>query len=194
MKKIQYTNLRIYKTVLQWRQKALGPLAHYLANHGVTALQVTLFRLLLAIPLFFMVGEWPLWACLLILFNFFLDSLDGVIARIQNKASLKGRVLDLCTDNFYIVPFILGLIWTNSLQPFWGAVYLVNMLLNYFMNYLRFGIEVGKFPFSFSKYFFYAALLFYAIWLINVFDLLLIFWAVFLLVDNIFLAYKLYRS
>jgi phosphatidylglycerophosphate synthase len=133
-------------------------------------------------------------AVVLLFANEILDAFDGVMARISKKESLKGRVLDVCIDNFYVVPLVLALIFFNMANGFWATVYILNVVVDYFLNYLRFGIEVGKYPFSFSKYFVYLALFLFALGLGNFFDPILLFWSVVLVVLNVFALKEVYQN
>ena len=185
-------SLEIYLKVKEWRDMLLNRPSRWLLSLGVSANQVSFFRAFLALPMFFCVGKWAWGAVILILANEIFDAFDGVMARVSKKESLKGRILDVCIDNFYVVPLVLALIFFNIANGFWAAFYILNVVVDYFLNYLRFGIEVGKYPFSFSKYFVYLALFIFALGLGNFFDPILLFWSLVLMVLNVFALKELY--
>lgn len=185
-------NLEIYLLVKKWRDQVLDKPARGLIEMGVSANQVSVFRAVLAVPLFFSVGLMPWLAVILLISNYLIDGLDGVMARISKKSNTKGRALDVCIDNFYVIPLVLGLAYFQIASGFWTAFYIFNASADYFINYLRFGIDVGKYPFSFSKYFVYFALLIYAIGFGNYFDVVLVFWSVALVIINVFALKELY--
>lgn len=187
-------NLSIYLSVKKWRDLALKRPLNGLIKIGLTANMVSIFRAFLTVPMFFSVGWAPLAAVLLIFSNYLLDGVDGVIARMNKVDSLKGRALDVSIDNFYVIPLVLALIYFNLTSGFWGAFYIFNASADYFINYLRFGINIGKYPFSFSKYFVYLALLIWAVGMGNFFDVVLVFWSIALLIINIFALKDLYAQ
>jgi phosphatidylglycerophosphate synthase len=186
--------LEVYLKGKEWRDKVLDRPSKWFLSIGVSANQMSFFRAFLAVPMFFCVGR-LVWVAVVLLFaNEILDAFDGVMARISKKESLKGRVLDVCIDNFYVVPLVLALIFFNMANGFWATVYILNVVVDYFLNYLRFGIEVGKYPFSFSKYFVYLALFLFALGLGNFFDPILLFWSVVLVVLNVFALKEVYQN
>lgn len=192
---MKYRNLalKIYKTVASWRDKILKRPAKLLISWGVNADMITLSRLVLVLPMFFLVGWSPAWVIVILLINYYiLDAIDGVVARESGKSSLRGRTLDLCVDHFYIIPLVLALIFYNVSNAFLASLYLVNLLIDYFVKYLRFGIEVGKYPFTYSKFFVYFTFLVWSLNIVNVFDPVFVFFAIYLFVTNVISLKSLY--
>ncbi len=192
MKKIKSCCLGIYFAVMKWRDLIFESPARHLIKRRVSANMISFLRLFLMIPVFFTVGPMPWLAMLILLLNFVLDGLDGVVARLSHSASIRGRALDVSIDNFFVIPILLGLVLYNLVAPFWASLYMVNILINYFCKYLKFGIEVGKYPFPLSKYFIYLALAVFALFNDNFYDPILLFWSVFLLIENIYLIFNIY--
>jgi len=106
--------------------------------------------------------------------------------------ALFGRALDVSIDHFYIVPFVLAIIYFGLSDAFFSALYLIMQIINHFTQYLRFGIEVGKFPFSFEKFFVYSAFVIYVFWSVNILVFVFATFGILLLVKNIFSVFNLY--
>ena len=185
---------KIYFGVLDWRDKYLSGMAKWLISIGITANQLTFFRLFLVIPMVLLIS-FNLWAVILILaLNDLIDGVDGVVARKSKSSSKTGRVLDVTIDNFYVIPLVFGLIWFNQAAPFWAAFYIYMVTVDFFLNYFRFSFDAGKFPYSFSKYFVYLALLIMALGGQNYLDLMFLFWSVVLLILNVYSVSVLYKK
>lgn len=183
----------IYNRVRITRDHVLAGPARWLNGLGVTADMVSLTRLVLVFPLFYFVGTAPLLALVILLVNYYvLDAIDGVLARVSGTSSRRGRAIDLSIDHFYVVPLSLALIFFNMTSPFWVAAYLAMQLTEYFVLYLRYGIEAGKYPFSYGKFFVYAVFVFWAVGAGNWFDYVFIFLSVYLFLKNIFNLVELY--
>lgn len=183
----------IYKDVMKWRDKLMRNPAKWLLNIGITANMLSVSRLIFVIPMFLMVGVSPIAVIIFLFINYYvLDAMDGVLARVSNTASLKGRALDVCIDNFYVIPLVLGFIYFNLVNPFWAAFYLVNLLIDYFVKFVTFGIKEGAYPFMYSKFVVYFATLIWSLGFGNYFDFVLLFFATFLFVTNMLSLVKLY--
>jgi len=65
----------------------------------LTPNSVTIIGTLMHIPIAFLIAtEHFLWAALLLLIFGLFDTLDGELARLQNRSSVKGMLLDASTD------------------------------------------------------------------------------------------------
>ena len=184
----------IYFGVRKWRDKHFDGVATFFIKLGITANYVNSFRLSLAFLMFWLVS-FNYWLVLLVLLvDFLLDAIDGVIARKTNADSKLGRIFDLSTDDFYVVPLVFGTIWYNLSSPFWAALYLFLMTVDFFLNYIRYSFKEGQFPYSFSKYFVYLSILVMAVRGPNYLDIVYLFWAVVLLIMNTHALIDLYRK
>lgn len=193
--KIRKWALDVYQKVSLKRDAWLKRPARLLIGWGVTANALSFSRLLLVIPMFVLVGISPISVLLILFVNYYiLDAIDGVVARESGKCNVKGRTIDLSIDHFYVIPLVLALIYFNVADGFLSALYLVNLLIDYFVKYLRFGIEIGKYPFTFSKYIVYIVFFIWSVTLINIFDYSFLFLAIYLLITNIVSITKLYNG
>ena len=83
----------------------------------VTPDMVTLFGFAMHLPIaWFIATGADLWAAgLLIVFGLF-DTLDGELARLQQKASARGMLLDASTDRMKEVLLYTGGLWGFGLR------------------------------------------------------------------------------
>lgn len=185
---------KIYFRIRKWRDKYFDGAAGWCISLKITANNITLFRILLAFTLFWGISV-SYWLVLVVLVvDYLLDGLDGVIARKMKTSSTVGRILDLTTDDFFAVPLVFGIIWYNLGSAFWASLYLFMMTVDFFLNHIRFSFEVGKFPYSFSKYFLYLAILIMALGGLNVIDIVFVFWSVALFALNVHASLDLYKK
>ncbi|CAN5646393.1 archaetidylinositol phosphate synthase [soil metagenome] len=82
-----------------------------LSGGRLTATHITLIGLLAHLPIAWLIatGELPIAAVLLAIFGLF-DTLDGAMARVQNKESLAGMFLDSTTDRIKEVILYCGIV------------------------------------------------------------------------------------
>jgi len=84
------------------------PVAKYLSNYSPTFITYLACAAgIMVLPALFY--NYPVLATILLLFSGFLDTIDGSVARINNKISDKGIVLDIISDRIVEVAVILGL-------------------------------------------------------------------------------------
>lgn len=186
---------KVYRKVQKDRDLLLSGPAQWLIRHKITANQLSFGRLALIVPMFWAVGTWPWLVVGILIINYYvLDALDGVVARKSGKASIRGRAIDVSIDHFYVVPLVLALIYFNKIDPFIGAVYITVQLIDNFVQYLRFGIEAGKYPFSYGKFVVYFAVLLWAMLAFNLFDYLLLALSAYLAVKIFFSIYLLFHG
>lgn len=193
--KIKKWAYKVYLEVMAKRDLWLDRPARFLISQGISANMISLFRMAMIVPLFVAIGWAPLWAVIILILNYFiLDAIDGVVARKSGKAGIKGRVLDVCIDNFYVVPLVLALIYFNVCESFWGALFIFVISANYFLNFVKFGIEAGKYPFNFYKYLVYLALIFWVFLNINIFDYVLVFLGLYLAISDVEISISLFHD
>lgn len=79
----------------------LDPIAKGLAKIRLTPTAVTIMGLLVTIAgSFFIANEEFVWGPAVAGFGGFLDALDGPLARLQGKASIRGAFVDTMSDRF----------------------------------------------------------------------------------------------
>ncbi len=107
---------------------------------------ISLFRLLLSIPLcFFLIYDQKIFVFLMFLIAYLSDMLDGHIARSSGKITEFGKMLDPLADKIFIATAVVTLIIVGRI-PLWFAIavllrdlliiiggYYAKSKLNYFM-------------------------------------------------------------
>ncbi len=182
---------KVYLAIRHWRDKLLQPFCAVLAKRNVSPDTVSYCSLVMLLFFVYFFSFNPWISFLFLLANLFCDMLDGALARYTHRESLKGDLLDHAIDNvsFYFV--MLTFIAFGMVNSFLGAVYLLNHLINVFLMVILNFMKVKYFFIIRSKNVFYLAFL---IWLLSgmyLFDPLLVFFAIYLFISNLFLFQKL---
>lgn len=79
-------------------------------------------------------------ATLLLLCSGYCDTLDGTLARLHNKKSTAGAMLDIITDRVVEFSVILALFAIDPLHRGWGAVSMLGAILLCVTSFLIVGI------------------------------------------------------
>jgi CDP-diacylglycerol--glycerol-3-phosphate 3-phosphatidyltransferase len=88
----------------------LDPIAVGLAKIRLTPTAVTILGLIVTIVgSFFIAAEEYVWGALIAGFGGFLDALDGPLARLQGKASIRGAFVDTMSDRLGEIAIWTGL-------------------------------------------------------------------------------------
>ena len=115
------------KFTYKWRAINFLPLLKLLAKSKITPNKITSFRLLFIFPLAYYFYLENLWGVLIFYLLFwFLDLIDGALARYLHVQSDKGRFLDSVVDNFMYSFLILGFIY---LEVAWTWLLAYNILI-----------------------------------------------------------------
>lgn len=72
---------------------------------------------------------WLLWATILLLASGFCDTLDGVLARTHQQASVFGGFFDSLLDRYADATVYAGVIIGGLCDPIWGLIALAGSLL-----------------------------------------------------------------
>lgn len=100
-----------------------------LTRGKITPNMVTTVGLVAHLPIAWLIAtNHPLKAALLLIIFGLFDSLDGQLARLQNRASSAGMLLDATTDRLKEVILYLGIAWwgINMASPNYGPSFWVN--------------------------------------------------------------------
>lgn len=89
------------------------------ATHGkLTPNAVTIIGTAMHIPIALLIATNSfLWAALLLLIFGLFDTLDGELARLQNRSSVKGMLLDASTDRFKEAMLYTGIAYVLATGP-----------------------------------------------------------------------------
>lgn len=109
---------QLFKKSYAFREKAYLPLLVRLARYGIKPHHITLFRLILSLPLIYYFWRFSLAGVVTTLvFNWLLDTFDGSLARHLKISSDRGKFLDIVVDQFTYCLTALGLIYWQVVSP-----------------------------------------------------------------------------
>lgn len=135
------------KESIKFREKYFLPVLQLLAMLRITPNQITLFRLVLIVPIaFYFVTESLSGVLIFYVIFWLLDLFDGSLARYLNKQSDKGRFLDTLVDNFTYGMLMAGMI---HLQVTWLWLLALNIVLEYSAQILAILYKQGGKPSDF---------------------------------------------
>jgi phosphatidylglycerophosphate synthase len=83
-----------------------------------------------------LVYNMPMLAIGFLLFSGFLDTLDGTVARINNKASDKGIILDIASDRMVEVAVLVGLFAVDPSHRGWLTLCMLGSCYLYLTTFL----------------------------------------------------------
>lgn len=134
-----------YHTFRELRQPITGPICKFLIRLHINQSHVSLARIVILITFL------PIWinqnyytAILLLAAYFFLDLMDGDLARALKTESDLGKFEDVMSDNFMVVVFPLALIWQGLVPGFLGAYYIFVASLSWWLSVIRRNREVAS--------------------------------------------------
>ncbi len=134
-----------YYTFRELRQPITGPVCKFLILLHINQSHVSLARIVILIAFL------PIWinqnyytAILLLAAYFFLDLIDGDLARALKTDSDLGKFEDVMSDNFMVVVFPLALIWQGLVPGFLGAYYIFVASLSWWLSVIRRNREVAS--------------------------------------------------
>jgi len=141
MTSLLYKASEIHKTIKFRKDRKLKPLISVLPE-WLTPNQLTLFRfviVLIWLPFVFLRPS--LWQVFIFLFVFFLDLVDGGLARFKNQVTYIGKYLDTFSDRInYIVLFLLLSAITNHIFStfkfliIWESATALFIIVEYFLR------------------------------------------------------------
>ncbi|MCS7098567.1 MAG: archaetidylinositol phosphate synthase [Candidatus Methanomethyliaceae archaeon] len=113
----------------------VNPIALLLIKIGLSPNHITLIGLLLSIlsALFFYLNSLIFGGILILLAGFF-DALDGIVARLSNRVTKWGGILDSSIDRYSEMIIISGIIIGNLCDILWG---LLSIMGSFMVSYTR---------------------------------------------------------
>jgi phosphatidylglycerophosphate synthase len=97
------------KTGIRACMRRVAVLLNRLSGGRITPNGVTIFGTLMHIPIAFLIAaDVHIWAAVLLVIFGLFDTLDGELARLQNRTSVKGMLLDASTDRMKEVLLYIG--------------------------------------------------------------------------------------
>jgi phosphatidylglycerophosphate synthase len=167
------------------------PLCVLLTKIGIKPNYLSYFNAALAIPFVFFLTASPIISFGVLMLSLLLDSVDGCLARHQKVMNESGALLDIGVDHFILFTVLLGLIYTKTIDGFWGAAYGINYLLLVVLVIAMRSLKVSVVPIVRSKYYLYLVWALFIFTGLNYFDLFLVFFAIYMFLTNLFLFHNL---
>lgn len=177
-----------YLRLRAWKDRLLQPICRYLSQHRVKPDNLSYASLAMVAPFLYFFRFHPWLAMIFLVLNIFFDILDGALARFTHKETARGEFLDhIVADyvSFFII--FLSFVYYGLVNPFWGAVYVLNyavmLSMIFYCNYRH----IKFFPIARSKYVVYMAFFLWLLTANNFLDITVVFFSVYMIVTNIIL-------
>ncbi len=175
-----------------WKDRLLQPICRYLSQRHVLPDALSYASLAMVVPFLYFFRFNPWLALIFLVLNIFFDLLDGALARFTHKETARGQFLDhIVADyvSFFII--FLSFIYYGLVNPFWGAVYVLNyavmLSLIFYCNYAR----IKLFPIERSKYIVYLAFFLWLFMANNILDITVVFFSIYMIVTNAILLNRI---
>jgi phosphatidylglycerophosphate synthase len=117
-----------------WREKIGTPLLYHIPFQSHT---ITTFRLILAASFPFLILKFSTLAWTIIIISISLDAVDGMVARYQNKASDRGKFIDVLVDQLTFIFLGLGYILLIRTLSFQITCLIIIIPLTYLITIIR---------------------------------------------------------
>ena len=174
------------------KDSLVKPLVVFIDKFGITANLITMFRLFLVILAALLIKWNTILSFWIFVFTYLLDAFDGPLARYQRKATERGALFDLLSDQFTPVVLILGLIFYRKIEAFSATLYLVLFISFVFLN-TRYN-NLNDVPYFYNKFWVIAAAALWAFTGNNLIDSAIVGLDIYLLIVLIFDIYNLMKA
>lgn len=112
------TVVQAIKTQVRAVMRVVARILNALSGGHVTPNGVTIFGVLMHIPIAVLIAtDHFVWAAVLLVVFGLFDTLDGELARIQDRASVRGMLLDASTDRFKEAMLYTGIAYVLATGP-----------------------------------------------------------------------------
>lgn len=106
------------KTSVRAVMRRIAAGLHRLSGGRITPNGVTIFGVLMHIPIAWLIAtDHHIWAAVLLFVFGLFDTLDGELARLQGRTSVKGMLLDASTDRMKEVMLYTGAAYFFAIGP-----------------------------------------------------------------------------
>ena len=181
----------IYSRFQKKRELFFAPLCKSLTKMGVKPDYLSYFSLMMIIPFAYFLNNYAAVSFFALLLSVLADAVDGCLARHQKISSDQGALLDMAVDHAVLFSVVLTLIAFKIVDGFWGAAYALNYFLMVVLVMTMRSLKMQVFLVLRSKYYLY---LLVALWIftgLNFLDIFVVFFAIYMLLTNLFLFHKL---
>lgn len=113
-------------------QKPLDTISRKLANHNIKPNTITVYSLIIGIlsALSYIFTDYILLTLILLWLSGLLDVLDGNLARLSNKQSSFGTILDITFDRLVEAALIIGIVIKNDSLSLLAIILLISILIS----------------------------------------------------------------
>jgi CDP-diacylglycerol--glycerol-3-phosphate 3-phosphatidyltransferase len=143
--------IELIKQAVRRMMHVLARILNKLSGGKITPNGVTLFGVAMHIPIAWLIAiHSNIWAAISLLVFGLLDTVDGELARLQNRASPQGRLLDSVTDRVKEVMLYMGVAYaiiasgSHTYMAVWAVAACGCSLLTSYVNAAGDSIMVGK--------------------------------------------------
>jgi len=176
-----------YSRFQHMRDGFLSPLCRFLTGIGIKADHLSYFNLVLAAVFVYFLTKNSSIAFVVGLAGLCIDGLDGCLARYQKTTSNRGALLDIAVDHIFFFIVVLALIYTKTIDGFWGATYSLNYLLMITLVIVMRNANLHVFPIVRSKLYLYLLWAIFIFTGMNYLDVFLVFFSIYMVLTNLFL-------
>lgn len=118
--------------------KVVAPIGRVLSKVGISPSAVTVAGLAVTIVGAVMIGAGNLfWGVLVCVAGSLLDIIDGPLARVQGKATLRGALLDTLSDRFGEAAIWIGLVYFVGDEPRLATLAVIGLCAAMLVPYVR---------------------------------------------------------
>ncbi len=175
-----------------WKDKFFQPICRYLDKRHVRADTLSYASLAMVVPFLYFFRFNPWLALIFLAFNIFFDLIDGALARFTHKETARGEFLDhIVADYMSFFIIFLSFLYYGLVNPFWGAVYVLNYAILLSLSFYCNSGRIKLFPIVRSKYVVYTAFFLWLFMTNNVLDITVVFFSVYMIVINIILLNRI---
>ena len=178
---------KYYRLFQKYRDSFFLPICKKFDEYGIQPDHLSYLGAFMIIPFVFFFASNPWLSAICLLFNVFLDSLDGPLARYSNKASDRGAIVDLLCDYGSFFAVFLTVAIYGLMTTFWALFYAIQYALMLLLVMYCRSKSIRFFPVVRSKYYLYLMFLWLLVSGINWFDPFLVLFSVYMTTTNIFL-------
>lgn len=142
----------LYEKIVGVKMVVLRPLLFLLTKLKITSNHLTLLSLLIFLPSLYFIEKNP-WIVIILYFVsfYFLDTIDGALARYQKTASDRGKFIDVFRDILIFIIFGLSLVKAGYINAFLGSAYIILEIVFEVISIIRKAAHVK------SDWFFFAS-------------------------------------
>jgi phosphatidylglycerophosphate synthase len=178
---------RLNSAVRSFRDRVYAPVCHFMAGYHIKPYHLSYIGFAMVIPFIYFFPVNPWFSFLAILLNMFFDSLDGPYSRYLRVDSIKGAMIDVSCDYLSFLIIFMTFLYYGLMNGFWAVFYIVNYFIMLGGIIFCRNEKISFFPVMRSKYYIYGTFMILLMGGYNLFDPIILFFGVYMLITNILL-------